>query len=66
MAESGCPRCRWVRTILLAAVLGGVAGFAVVYFGGARDLSMLATLVGALLPLMWHTRRNRDRHTGSE
>ncbi|MCB1722833.1 MAG: hypothetical protein KDJ39_03990 [Gammaproteobacteria bacterium] len=56
-----CRRCRHIRLVILIVVLGGLAGFAAIRLGGSRELSMAATFLGALLPLLWWARKNRDR-----
>jgi hypothetical protein len=64
--EAKCPRCRAIRTILLSALLGGVAGFAVLKLGGSQNDSMLATFFSAIAPLLWLARKNRFRREDSE
>ncbi|MCB1802626.1 MAG: hypothetical protein KDI82_13120 [Gammaproteobacteria bacterium] len=61
MTMKGCRRCRQIRLVLLMIVLGAGGGFSVLRFGGSRELSMLATFFGALLPLAWSVRKNRYR-----
>lgn len=61
MTRTGCRRCRHIRLVLLMILLGAGGGFAVLRFGGSRELSMLATFFGALLPLAGWLRKNRDR-----
>lgn len=59
MAQTKCPRCRLIRTVLLSILLGGGAGFGVLAYGGSSDASMTATFVGAMLPILWLARQNR-------
>lgn len=64
--SEGCPLCRRIRLVLFCLLLGGGAGFAVLRYGGSNDLSMAATFVGALIPLLWQAWKNRgaDRDAG--
>lgn len=66
MFKTGCRRCQHIRLVLLVVLSGAAGGFAVIRLGGARELSMLATFVGALLPLAWWLRKNRDRNGGGQ
>lgn len=61
MSETICPRCRLIRTVLLAVVLGGGAGFGVSAYGGSPELSMAATFFGAMIPVLWLARQDRVR-----
>jgi hypothetical protein len=54
-----------IRTGLLSVLLGGAAGFAVLFNGGSSNLSMAATFFGAIAPLLWQVRRNRTGSGGS-
>lgn len=56
----GCRRCRLIRTVFLAVLLGGAAGFGVLAYGGSRNASMAATFFGALLPVLWYGRRRDE------
>jgi hypothetical protein len=58
---SHCSACRIIRTLLLAVVLGGGAGYWVLDTGGSADLSMAATFLGAIAPILWHVRKDRIR-----
>ena len=51
-----CRRCRKIRLVLLAALLGGGAGWLAIMLGAGRELSMFATFIGAMLPVMWNAR----------
>lgn len=64
MKHSSCPWCARIRTALLAALLGGGAGFSVLALGGTPEWSMAATFGGALAPVLWHARRNRGHRPG--
>jgi len=64
MSERQCPRCRLIRTVLLSVLLGGGAGFGVLAYGASSDVSMTATFVGAILPLLWLARQNRAGRKG--
>ena len=63
MFRTDCTRCRTIRLVVAVIVLGGCAGFAAIRLGASRELSMTATFVGALLPLLWWMRKNRG-HDG--
>jgi hypothetical protein len=65
MSGTKCTRCRLIRTVLLSALLGAGAGFAVLALGGSQDLSMVATFCGAVAPVLWSNRRDRVR-SGTE
>ena len=58
---SSCRVCLLVRTVFLAAVLGGGGGYMVAQAVGPGSLSMLATFFGALLPVMWYVRDRKSR-----
>jgi hypothetical protein len=49
------------RTVILAIILGGGAGYLVTRWVGTGNLSMLATFFGALLPVMWYVRDKKSR-----
>jgi hypothetical protein len=61
MSGTKCPRCRLIRIVLLSVLLGGGAGFGVLAYGGSPNLSMSATFLGAIVPLLWLARQNRIR-----
>ena len=46
--------------MLVMILLGAGGGFLVVWLGGSPEMSMLATFVGAFVPLLMHVRRRRD------
>ncbi len=48
-----------LRTVLAAALLGSGGGLGVHLLGAGREVSMLATFLGALLPVLWYQRRTR-------
>ncbi len=56
-----CRVCLLIRTVLLAIVLGGGAGWLVAQSLGPGNLSMIATFFGALLPVLWYVRDTRPR-----
>lgn len=62
MSVPGCAICRKVRLVVMCVLLGGGGGLAVAAAGGSQTWSMLATFVGAIVPLMWWARRNRPRN----
>lgn len=64
MSGTRCPRCRFIRTVLLSVLLGGGAGFGVLAYGGSSELSMAATFFGALIPVLWLVRHNRATDGG--
>ena len=51
---------------MLSALLGGAAGYLVLDVSGSVDLSMTATFMGAIAPILWHVRQNRVRREGSK
>lgn len=55
-----CTFCRNLVTVLICGLLGAGSGFLAVLLGGSSETSMLATFLGAILPLMWRVRRDRD------
>ena len=59
--STSCGICLLARTVILAIVLGGGAGYLVVRSVGPGTLSMVATFFGALLPVMWYVRDKRNR-----
>ena len=61
-----CTVCRHIRVLLLALLLGVGGGFAALWLGGSREISMLATFAGGFAPLLWSARQNRisDRDAG--
>lgn len=59
MPKTGCRLCRKVRLVLACVVLGGGLGLLVDALGASSNLSMTATFLGAVAPLMWHARRER-------
>ena len=61
MKRAACRPCRLVGTALLSVLLGGAGGFGVLAYGGSPGLSMLATFLGAILPVMWLARQDRVR-----
>ena len=60
MVKTGCRICRNVRIVLLSVALGGGGGFLALRYGAGTELSMLATFMGAIAPLMWAARRRRQ------
>lgn len=42
---------------MAAVLLGGGAGLAFLHLGLSADASMLATFVGALLPVLWFAKQ---------
>ena len=61
MSKPVCKKCLFVRAVVLAALLGGGGGYLVSYLGAGKQLSMLATFAGAIVPLMWYARKTRSR-----
>jgi hypothetical protein len=59
VAKAHCGFCRLLRTVLAAALLGVAGGFGAHALGAGSEASMLATFVGAILPLLWYQRRSR-------
>lgn len=59
MSKTRCRVCRSVRIVLLSVLLGAGSGFLVLRYGASTELSMLATFLGAIAPLMWVARRSR-------
>ncbi len=57
MSKTGCRVCSNVRIVLLSVLLGAGSGFLALRYGASTELSMLATFVGAIAPLMWAARR---------
>lgn len=59
--SGGCAVCRLLRTVILAALMGGVGGYVVALELGPGTISMLVTFFGALLPVLWYLRdRNKQ------
>jgi len=58
--SASCRVCLLIRTVILAVVMGGGAGYLVAQSVGPGKLSMLATFFGAIVPLMWYV-RDRDK-----
>ena len=56
-----CTLCAKIAIVLLCAVLGAAAGFAAVAAGASSEMSMAATFLGAMVPLMWQARRSRNK-----
>lgn len=59
LTKTGCGLCRVLRTVLAAALLGLGAGWGAHWLGAGGEVSMLATFVGAILPVLWYQRRTR-------
>lgn len=59
--NTSCGACLVARTVILAIILGGGAGYLVTRWVGTGNLSMLATFFGALLPVMWYVRDKKSR-----
>lgn len=59
MSRASCRVCRVISTVLLSILLGGAGGFGVLAYGGSKELSMLATFLGAILPVLWLARQDR-------
>ena len=59
MSKTTCRRCLWIRALILAMLLGAAAGWLSIHYGAGRQLSMLATFVAAVLPLLWYARSTR-------
>lgn len=57
MNRRKCPICERLRLVAAVIVLGAGSGFAALWLGASTDVSMLATFVGAIAPLMWSIRR---------
>ena len=66
MNTEHCSICRIIRTALLSVLLGAAAGYFVLDVSGSVDLSMTATFMGAIVPILWHARQNRVRREGSK
>ena len=64
MSKTACRLCRKVRIVLLSVLLGGGGGFLVLRLGGTQELSMLATFMGAITPLLWVAHRKRRDDAG--
>ena len=55
-----------LRTVLAALLLGLGGGLGAHLLGAGSEGSMLATFVGALLPVLWYQRRTRADNGGLE
>jgi len=59
MKIPGCKRCLKLRTALLAMICGAGAGALAIGWGAGSQVSMTATFFGAIVPVLWYSRKTR-------